>query len=340
MRVLWQRPHVRGQGVVMVSPDGGSGRGILFSLLKHIHGRAAKAVSSGAFTGTGSQSQYNDWGRNCVLVTVAELLVGVSSYKDREAGYERIKELIEPGQDVQMFTEKFVKSREGRAYFSFLGATNNIAAIPIKPTDRRITVLSNGPRLYSRDALVQRYLQFVRPVETGDVTDGAMAAIIDWMEEVPVTSRDVVRMGETLDTDAKLAMIEGAEGYVEPALRNVLRKLAMRGVVGGTLTSITEAVYTEIASTLGRTPPIEKGRIKVEVRQLTAPTTGFEAIANDARSAWCFKGSYRYGFDSADVRKNVILTLPYCDGTVPLAERAKLAAQIGHDVAQLEPKTA
>lgn len=143
-----RNPGVAAQAIVLVAHETyGTGRGTLFKLLRRMFGR--KYVSSVEFStiaGRTSQSQYNEWRSDSILVTVNEAQDSdaTSRWQSRNSAYEHLKEIVEPGEQTINVVRKGVRNSQARSFCSVCVATNHGDALVIPANDRRFAVLQNG----------------------------------------------------------------------------------------------------------------------------------------------------------------------------------------------------
>jgi len=143
-----RHPHERGQAIVMVAHDEyGTGRGSLFSLLRRVFGqRYTSSIDFRTLAGKTSQSQYNEWRTNSLLVTVDEAQDqdGASRWASRNNAYEALKDIVDPGEKMIQVVRKTIGNTQGISYASLIVATNHSDALVIPTKDRRFAVLENG----------------------------------------------------------------------------------------------------------------------------------------------------------------------------------------------------
>jgi len=144
-----QHPEVPGPAVIMVARDSyGTGRGSLIALMTDIFGEDYVApVDFPTLVGQGTQSQYNEWQSNSLLVVVdeaKEATGGLSSWQVRANAYEHLKTVVDPATRNLHIKRKGVKNTRERTYASIFIATNHADAFVIPANDRRIAVLENG----------------------------------------------------------------------------------------------------------------------------------------------------------------------------------------------------
>jgi hypothetical protein len=214
-------PEIPGTAVLFVADtdDGvregkfGTGRGMFFKVMHKLYGEQySRSQSFNILDGTSSQSTYNDWMHNSVLVTVDEAKSSPTSYRrgERSAVYEVLKDLVDPAPKQHNFKVKFGRWFDGMSYCSFMVACNHADAIAIPAHDRRFTVLTNG-----RVMTVEEENEFA-----AWMTDpGNIAALSRFL-----AARDLsaFNMFHPLDTVAKQDMAELALTQVEGILRDLM----------------------------------------------------------------------------------------------------------------------
>lgn len=256
------RPDVPGPAVVMVAPDAyGTGRGTLFKLLRRMFGRRyVVSVDFNTLAGKTSQSQYNEWRTDSLLVTVNEAqdTTGGSRWQARNSAYEHLKDIIDPGEQYLNVVRKGVRNTQGQSFASVIVASNHGDALVIPENDRRIAVLENGsPQSADYWEGIHRWIDmpdnvsaFVRAVRQTDLCgfnafsappmtrakadmieagasdlDRAVAQIIEEMPGKLVTKEQVIlRLEDYVVTHS----VEFPEGWVKTAeaiMRRATRKL-------------------------------------------------------------------------------------------------------------------
>jgi hypothetical protein len=146
-----QHPEVPGPGTVLVARIFGSGRGTLFSIIGKLIGeRFMHQVDFGMITGRNAGARFNGWQAENLIVTIEEAKDDVEgdTLRGRASAFEVIKSKIEPSADRLVTVEKKGQDQiSGRAFATFLIATNHADAIKLPEGDRRIAVITCGPRL-------------------------------------------------------------------------------------------------------------------------------------------------------------------------------------------------
>ena len=141
-------PSWRMHGLVMVTPEFGTGRGTWFQILERLFGMAYVSRSAlSELVGEGSQGQFNDYMATSLLVTVAEALeekADSGKWQTRHIGYERLKLICDTVAERMHIKRKYGRNSHEMVYASIEIATNHVDAFAIVPGDRRLTVLSNG----------------------------------------------------------------------------------------------------------------------------------------------------------------------------------------------------
>ena len=144
-----QHPEVPGPAVVMVAKDFGTGRGTLIDILTLLFGTSyVKRIQFNTLTGRGSQSQYNEWMTESLIIAVDEATETdntTTRWQARTNAYEHLKSLIDPNTRTIHISRKTVKNSDERTYASFFIATNHSDAFVLPADDRRIAILTNGP---------------------------------------------------------------------------------------------------------------------------------------------------------------------------------------------------
>lgn len=207
-------PHIPGPAVVMVATQHGTGRGTLGLLLGRLLGRRyVKELSYSILTGASGQSQYTDWGAKALMVLVTESLddPSTSGFRQRNAAYERLKEIIDPMPKERQFIPKGKPMFTAVSCASYLIATNHINALQIPREDRRFAVLMNGE---PRPAwfLTQLHEWMTRPEN--------IAALDTWLRQVDLSNYSP--FVAPLKTEAREAMIEASTSDMDEAFQAAL----------------------------------------------------------------------------------------------------------------------
>ncbi len=144
-----QHPEIPGPAVVMVAKDFGTGRGTLIDLMSALFGsKYVKRIQFNTLTGKGSQSQYNEWMTDSLIIAVDEATetdASTTRWQARTNAYEHLKMLIDPNTRSLHINRKGVRNSEEKTYASFFIATNHSDAFVLPADDRRIAILTNGP---------------------------------------------------------------------------------------------------------------------------------------------------------------------------------------------------
>jgi Family of unknown function (DUF5906)/Bifunctional DNA primase/polymerase, N-terminal len=145
----YQHPAVRGPGIIMVAHDSfGTGRGSLVSLIRAMF--SAELVGEIDFktlAGTTYQSQYNEWLADNLIAVVNEAQetgAATTKWQVRSNAYERLKEVIEPGETHLHILRKGAKNTRGRSFCSIVVMTNHMDSVVLPREDRRLAILENG----------------------------------------------------------------------------------------------------------------------------------------------------------------------------------------------------
>lgn len=148
LRHKWENPAEPGVGIVMVAQNTfGSGRGTFFDLLTRMFGqRYVQAIDFKTLTGKTSQSQYNEWLVDSLIVTVNEAsdAGGGSKWQGKADAYEHIKSIIDPASRRVAVIRKTLRNTQSTSYASVIIATNHNDMMVIPANDRRLAILRNG----------------------------------------------------------------------------------------------------------------------------------------------------------------------------------------------------
>ncbi len=146
-----QNPAIRMHGLVMVAPNTyGTGRGTFYKILAALMGEHYVTKTTLAhLTGATTQSQYNDYLSNSLLVYIAEARDGASdegkaTYYTRKHANEQIKSVVETDAERELIVRKGVANVTEKIFSSILISTNHADALAIEDGDRRLMMVSNG----------------------------------------------------------------------------------------------------------------------------------------------------------------------------------------------------
>lgn len=145
----YRHPAIPGPAVVMVARGAfGTGRGTVIKLMEALFGdKYVKRIDFNALTGKGSQSQYNDWMSEALVVAIDEASENEGSttrWQARNNAYEHLKTIVDPNPRTVHIKRKSVKNTTEKTFASFFIASNHSDALVIPANDRRFAVLENG----------------------------------------------------------------------------------------------------------------------------------------------------------------------------------------------------
>lgn len=143
----WEHPEAPGVGIVMVAKNTfGTGRGTFFHILSRMFGqRYVSNIDFKTLTGKTSQSQYNEWLTDSLIVTVNEASENEGSkWQGKANAYEHVKDIIDPSARRINVVRKTLRNGQATSYASVMIATNHGDMMVIPKNDRRLAVLQNG----------------------------------------------------------------------------------------------------------------------------------------------------------------------------------------------------
>ena len=159
-----QRPWERQVAIVNTTPVFGTGRGTLTGILGALLGGYAQDVSAAELYGR-EAGKNNGYMKNLLVVVNEASSSGGLSHGEREAMFEKLKEIAQPNASMMRIQDKYVRASSQMVYTSFFIASNNRDALPLKDGDRRFSVLEGGNEdITKRDG--GRYLPFVAMMST------------------------------------------------------------------------------------------------------------------------------------------------------------------------------
>ena len=143
----WEHPETPGVGIVMVAKNTfGTGRGTFFYILQRMFGqRYVQTIDFKTLTGKTTQSQYNEWLVDSLIVTVNEASENEGSkWQGKANAYEHVKDIIDPSARSMNIVRKTLRNGQAISYASVMIATNHGDMMVIPKNDRRLAVLQNG----------------------------------------------------------------------------------------------------------------------------------------------------------------------------------------------------
>lgn len=219
LRHKWENPAEPGVGIIMVAQNTfGSGRGTLFEIITRMFGqRYVQAVDFKTLTGKTSQSQYNEWLVDSLIVTVNEAsdAGGGSKWQNKAEAYEHVKGIIDPSSRRISVVRKTLRNIQATSFASVIVATNHNDMMVIPANDRRLAILRNGdgapPEFWVR---IRKWL---------DVQSNISALLAD----ILLTDMEGFSAHAAPPmTLAKADMIETTESDLDRAATDILRNLA------------------------------------------------------------------------------------------------------------------
>lgn len=140
-------PGDRMHGMVMIAPNQGTGRGTMVQIFERIFGEPyIKSARLSEITGHGSQSAYNDYLADSLIVNVEEALErrpDQTLWAARRESYEHIKTILNPVATSLRIRRKYGTNSEERIFSSLFITSNHRDALAIEADDRRLIVLDN-----------------------------------------------------------------------------------------------------------------------------------------------------------------------------------------------------
>lgn len=141
------RPELPMHGLVMVTPEFGTGRGTWLQVLSRLFGHHYVArVELHQLIGQGGQADYNDFRADSLIIEVPEALEekeDITRYKVRHVAYERIKNICEPQPTRVKIQRKYGVNNFQKIHSSLIICSNHSDALAIPPGDRRLIILRN-----------------------------------------------------------------------------------------------------------------------------------------------------------------------------------------------------
>lgn len=234
-------PHIPGVSIIFVAHDDvegkpiyGTGRGTLFKVIEQLFGeRYVSHQSFDVLSGSSSQAAYDDWLAESVIVTVDEARIDPNGgrFGNRQATYERLKEIVDPSVRTRTLQIKGKQRFAAKVFASLLIATNHPDAVMIPEDDRRFSILSNGIAL-----------PFDHPIHDWMLVPGNIAALARHLDALDLGT---YRSDQPLDTDAKRHMaamstndLDRAFADARKAFSSLFTKAQLRAFVGRELDAL------------------------------------------------------------------------------------------------------
>lgn len=241
-----RNPHVPGVSIVFVAHDDtngeavyGTGRGTLFKIIEKLFGeRYVSHQSFDVLSGSSSQSAYDDWLAESVIVTVDEARIDPNGarFGNRQATYERLKEIIDPSVRTRTLQIKGKQRFTAKVFASLLIATNHPDALMIPDGDRRFSILSNGAAL-----------PFDHPIHDWMLYGDNIAALARHLDTMDLGT---YRSDQPLDTDAKRHMasmsandLDRAFADARKVFSSLFTKAQLRAFVGRELDALGQSSF-------------------------------------------------------------------------------------------------
>jgi hypothetical protein len=228
-----QRPGIRINWMVLfVTPQDGVGRGFVFKLLKKVFPKqvVCKGTMSDVF-----EAQFNNW-----LASARFLCFEEVTERDSKRTRSKINSLI-TDDDIKI-NDKNVKDFNIPNVSVKIGASNDLAALPLTPTDRRVYVIKNPSHFHHDGAAYYDALYSL--LEREDV----VASFYQVLKQVDLTGFDGA--GRAPESDATKAMsAEATPAYLEHA-REINEKWPTRVMRARTFKMYMEAggLYSKASS--------------------------------------------------------------------------------------------
>lgn len=206
-------PHYRMHGMVMVTPSYGTGRGTLCQIMGNLFGSEyVSEVKLSQLIGNGSQSQYNSYLADSLLITVSEALEereDLTKWTARHLAYERLKTVCDPVAQRMYISNKYGKNASADVFASLFISSQHVDALAIAPGDRRLIVLDNTetPLVEASDDLYAR-------IHAWKDIPANIAELHRWLlQRAAQCTYDP--FGNPPDTPAKNRMIESGQSDME-----------------------------------------------------------------------------------------------------------------------------
>ena len=208
-----RHPGDRMHGMVMVTPEYGTGRGTLVQIMQKLFGiEYVNEVELSDLIGTGGQSQFNSYMADSLIVTVAEALEEreeIPKWSARHIAYERLKIVCDTVSNRVHVRRKYGHNSTEQIFASLFISSNHTDALVIEPGDRRLVVIENCeiPLVKADNGLYERIQSWQK--------DPANIADLYTFMCTRASQADYKPFGEPPMTPAKERMIESGQSDVD-----------------------------------------------------------------------------------------------------------------------------
>jgi hypothetical protein len=217
-----RKPWIPMTGLILVAEEFGSGRGTMFDILGLLFGKKyVVPCSFGELTGRSAGARFNLRKADALFLVVDEAVSEDGEQQaHRRLDYEGLKNAIEPSPTAQHRVEPKGQEAYTKTFAGTVDiATNHRDAVKLPPGDRRVGVLTCGPRM-SEEQTVAIRTWMADPANIGALyrellhMPAAPLAEFDPFGVPPMFAgrREMIGMGRSKLEDAYDVAIEALEG--------------------------------------------------------------------------------------------------------------------------------
>lgn len=228
IRCLVCHPEARGVALVMMTASQGTGRGVLFKILRRLVGEKwCKQTNFDNLIGKGAGSRFGDRFVNNVVTMVGEAKDG--GY-DKSAAYEHLKDTHDTFPQPMEIEPKGKAAYTDLVASSLMIATNEVMRpLPIEANDRRFNFvdITDQPLVLNKKA--KEFVDFVMPQpktkKSAEQSEKFFASLYAAILEDGVEKIEFDRFVRAPDTPARDRVIGAIGGEYEDALREALENV-------------------------------------------------------------------------------------------------------------------
>ena len=302
-------PGYRMHGLLMVTPQFGTGRGTLTTIHERLLQGYVHEVELRDLIGTGSQSQFNEFLATNLIVAVGETLEeneNQQRWTSRHLAYERLKVICEPVAKAMHIKRKYGRNSMEKVFASLFLNSNHADALAIPPGDRRLIVIEN-----TETALVDAPRDLYGRIHDWHADDANIAALYsNLMLRASLSSYDPFGMPPM--THAKQRMIEAAqsdtdrlwEHYMDNAAGDVCTFAQWRAFAfrhQGEIEAVLPAAAADCERAL-------QAVIRTRARRCEGLTTKQLKVFGKAQRPWIIRGfeHWKGHTDTAAIRAEIV----------------------------------
>lgn len=236
-----RRPELRGQAVLMVSANGGVGRGTFFEIVDGLlDERFTHTLTTEDFVG--GAAQWTEWEERTIFAHVDEM---ASLGKEKYSAMATLDSRIDNRTSRKQISEKNKSRRTARVYWTLIAATMELDAIALEGRDRRWTVLQNTEVKIEKSRSAAEIVSALQEYPQGPISEAFLHGLCRWLKR---QSFDEGMFLNGIDTELKREVIGASEGDIERHLRAVLSEFETDGKFEAWIDNIAAGVVLRLKS--------------------------------------------------------------------------------------------